>query len=72
MKVIPERIQRMESSEVKPTSIFLVMLVPHNIKPPIFATSVMATKAMTQQPYSDCWAYVDIHLLIIFGRERLP
>ena len=39
------------------------------MKPPIFATLVIDTKAMTQQPYSDFWAYVDIHLLILF-RER--
>jgi len=28
----------------------------HNKQPPAFATLVIETKAMTQQPYSDCWA----------------
>ena len=32
--------------------------LPHNKQPPAFATLVIETKAMTQQPYSDCPACV--------------
>jgi len=31
----------------------------------------MNTKATTQQPYSDCCAYVDIHLLILFRAREV-
>ena len=43
----------------------------HNTKPPIFAALVMVTKAMTQQPYSDCWTCVGINPLILFQAREV-